>query len=315
MAYSTPKKNTRSSTGQDSNEETSITRRGINANERSEGNGNNENRQDSVPIDSNENLGLNNNFEDLEADDAEISFMELDEDIVRMNESNPIYNEALEMEKIRAKMNLNAIQLVLASNGDDEEVLKDVQRKHRMLTSTLELMMKGSKILSNDSHAFVPTGIPFLFQWKSHVLSTKRRVFKNIEACIEEFENIVATNGMNLDTNWARLLPGCLSEPMKKELQVNHLDNKKYARWNQIRDTLIRAYGKDINEAKSEASNKLFAISMKENETVEDYNMRFKHYQTESGVIEESTVVHLYKKGLANHLQEAINEQIVLCDD
>ncbi|KAG2211732.1 hypothetical protein INT47_008829 [Mucor saturninus] len=102
---------------------------------------------------------------------------------------------------------------------------------------------------------------------------------------------------------------------MKKELQINQGDNKKYVRWNQIRNTLIRAYGKDINEAKSEASNKLFAISMKENETFEDYNMRFKHYQAESGVIEESTVVHLYKKGLANHLQEAINEKIVLCDD
>ncbi|KAI7875071.1 uncharacterized protein EV154DRAFT_486803 [Mucor mucedo] len=277
MAYSTPKKNTRSSIGQDSNEETSTTRSGINPSERSEGICNNENPQDSVPIDSNDNLGLNNNFEDLEAEDAEISFMELDEDI-----------------------------LVLASNGDDEEVLKDVQRKHRMLTSTLELMMKCSKVLSNDSHAFVPAGIPFLFQWKSHVLSTKRRVFKNIEACVEEFENIVATNDMNLDTNWARLLPGCLSEPMKKELQINHLDNKKYARWNQIRDTLIRAYGKDINEAKSETSNKLFAISMKENGTVGDYNMRFKHCQAKSGVIEESTVVRLYKKGLANHLQKLL---------
>ena len=65
----------RTTSGHDSNEDVSTTRSGVTPGVRSEGISNNENPQDSVPIDITDNLGLNNSFEDLEADDAEIPFI------------------------------------------------------------------------------------------------------------------------------------------------------------------------------------------------------------------------------------------------
>ncbi|KAI7899975.1 uncharacterized protein BX663DRAFT_413217, partial [Cokeromyces recurvatus] len=59
-----------------------------------------------------------------------------------------------------------------------------------------------------------PVDLPF-FQWKGYVRDSSKPIFPTVDICLQNFEKVLRTYSLDLDKNWFRLMPMCLSGEQK----------------------------------------------------------------------------------------------------
>ncbi|KAG1441389.1 hypothetical protein G6F56_011507 [Rhizopus delemar] len=152
----------------------------------------------------------------------------------------------------------------------------------------------------------VPTDLP-LFQWGNQVVDSTKPVFNTVEEFITRFEIILRSHGQDLDSNWYRLLPRCLTSG-QLDWFTEALGDKSDLCWKDAASKLLSNYGPDDALKEYNASNNLMNMRMEESESVEAYTERFQRTRIISNFPDDRFSAHLY----ANSLIPFLSYQVLI---
>jgi len=73
--------------------------------------------------------------------------------------------------------------------------------------------------------------------------SNQTSTFAGIEECLRRFEDVLISHDLNLDLNWYRLLPRCLSQDLRDWLNEFVKAAWRDVPWSMLKGAIISRYG------------------------------------------------------------------------
>ncbi|KAI7872178.1 hypothetical protein BDF14DRAFT_1757571 [Spinellus fusiger] len=209
----------------------------------------------------------------------------------------------------------NLLSRMLNNNLSDEE-RERARHEYAQSITDLENCSKSRKLLVGSatpimstpsvSSLLVPTDLP-LFQWGNQVVDKSKPVFKTVEDFLARFEFILSSHNQNLDSNWFRLLPKCLTSSQLGWFN-KVLGDKSFWSWKKASGKLLANYGPDDALREYNASNSLMNIKMKDYESVEAFTNRFHKTRMASNFADDRLCAHLF----ANRLTPLLSSQVLV---
>jgi hypothetical protein len=132
---------------------------------------------------------------------------------------------------------------------------------------------------------FVPRELT-MFQWVGQVDSNAQgEVFDDVEACLARFEDILEAYGMDRDRSYVRLIKYRLPKEVRKWYADEFLAGDKTCErpYAEFSAALIKKYGPDQDEDRTEAANALYVVSMNHNEKIDKFVGRFNDLRRRAG--------------------------------
>jgi hypothetical protein len=87
--------------------------------------------------------------------------------------------------------------------------------------------------MSNKYNTAVPIETSY-FQWRGHTFMNKKFIFSNVDACLTQFENVLESRAMNVETNWKRIIKARMSTGMANWAKEVIKENNMIT-WNQFK--------------------------------------------------------------------------------
>lgn len=142
-------------------------------------------------------------------------------------------------------------------------------------------MLLHTAVLSNVSakvSTTVPTNLP-LSQWESQVFKESAEVFVDIQACLTKFEDIMGAHLLDMDANFARVIPPLLSATARTwyEHFITTFKNshQKSPSWQEFKVAFKERYGYNVHEERLNCARQLTNITMNTGESNEEFIERF----------------------------------------
>lgn len=179
-----------------------------------------------------------------------------------------------------------SLTAIISASPHDEEI-----KNQRVLLANkmkdLAMFTKALKVMKDDPatttelkrSTFVPKNLP-LFQWEGQVIDAKLgQVFADIKLCLQNFEDVMVSNGLDLDSNFLRVVPPLLSQSTRT-WYTGHLANFQKTKqrdptWAEFSADIIARYGINIYEERANCARELDSISMNPEESIESFIDRF----------------------------------------
>ncbi|KAI9480255.1 MAG: hypothetical protein EXX96DRAFT_648891 [Benjaminiella poitrasii] len=209
----------------------------------------------------------------------------------------------LRQQMTRMKMELaqSSQQLIVSPGGDNESALyeqtKTLQRRINLINDTIAVMLldvknkkydnaqleQNERKIANSSlsntNIIVPPNLP-MFQWKGmSSVNQHFMVFNSSRACFRHFENVIKSHMLNIDSEWARLLPRCLNE------------NK---------------YGLSKEQRQSISNKKLQELLMLKHESIDQFIDRFNDLRKEAGATNTAALFTQFTSALPSSLYKRV---------
>ncbi|CEP19817.1 hypothetical protein [Parasitella parasitica] len=167
----------------------------------------------------------------------------------------------------------------------------------------VEAMQKYYDFLFADSS--VPSDTPY-FQWKGHKFMSKKYVFRNVDMCLTQLENVLESRSMDVETHWKRIIKARMSTGManwaKEILKSNSL-----LTWGQFKVLLKAKYSGSGAEERMAAVNMMKNLKLSAFQSIEAYLEAFNNLKEQAGATEDTLLVDHLLKGLDHEMYQGLD--------
>ena len=123
-----------------------------------------------------------------------------------------------------AQADVQSLSIYVASAPESDPLLRNKRSRLSKRINDVLMLKKAAKVLQDDgveggivpvtnmkqkSHV-VPRNLP-MFCWEGHDNIPGVHVFEDINTCIRNFVDVMNCHGLDLDNNFLRVIPACLS--------------------------------------------------------------------------------------------------------
>ncbi|KAG2189718.1 hypothetical protein INT46_002651, partial [Mucor plumbeus] len=168
-----------------------------------------------------------------------------------------------------------------------------------------EFLFGAEAVMSNEYNTAVPIETPY-FQWRGHTFMNKKFIFSNVDACLTQFENVLESRAMNVETNWKRIIKARMSTGManwaKEVIKKNNMIT-----WNQFKLLLKSKYSCSEAEERKAAVNQMKSLKLSKFDSIEAFLEKFMELKEQSGITEDTLLVDYLLKGLNHEMYTQVN--------
>ncbi|KAG1070089.1 hypothetical protein G6F42_026180 [Rhizopus arrhizus] len=68
-----------------------------------------------------------------------------------------------------------------------------------------DMTMSNSSSVGSATSCMVLSDTPYI-QWRGHKFNSKKFIFPTMDACFQQFQDVLESRGINLETNWKRII-------------------------------------------------------------------------------------------------------------
>lgn len=157
--------------------------------------------------------------------------------------------------------------------------------------------------------SIVPPNLPY-FQWEgSAVFMPNKPIFVTIDACLLNFQDILDQFSLDLDKEYARLVPPMLSNPQRTWYQSFVASRGVAASWAEFKSAFKGRYGVSVIEERQRCASDLINITLKVDESVVDFIDRFNSLRRRSfdQLPPSFLLVERFLKAIPPVLKEKVN--------
>lgn len=169
------------------------------------------------------------------------------------------------------------------------------------------ILSADSPRMTRDSY-YIPSDLP-VWQWKGNVWDSEAYVHETVEDLLDAFNLIIHSNGLNIDSNWSRLIPIKMSIDQRSWFNEVLFDHP-YS-WNQVRDIIINTYGTEDYTLHIERVDQLLSLRMSEDESVEAFTDRFQRMRRAAKWADNFDAAALFKRALPRALREEVMRSLI----
>ena len=211
--------------------------------------------------------------------------------------------------RLHDEVNNLAIEIASAGNKPKDEVdplRKLLEDRKADLTSLMGISNLTSAGLGVNSglqgnaavspagvNTVVPNGLP-LFQWSGFIRDSKRESFADIEECLQRFEDVLNSHGLEYDAHWFRLLPRCLGHDLRDWLNEFVQANGSAVSWSVLKDAIVGRYGIPKEQLRFSRIREFLSCSKLESESVDAFLERFKSLKARAEVSDKYIVAKVF---------------------
>lgn len=157
----------------------------------------------------------------------------------------------------------------------------------------------------------IPVDLPS-WQLAEHVWKPNAESFDSLDNFLNRFEDILEARKFDIDRHWCRLLPITM-HPDQREWFVNNLKPKNHLLWSEARAVITAAFDVQDHAKMSSKRAELNAMRMKENESVEQYTLRYQRVRREAQVPDDDAAAFNFIQTLLPYLYDAVfNAEVIL---
>ncbi|CEP16520.1 hypothetical protein [Parasitella parasitica] len=126
----------------------------------------------------------------------------------------------------------------------------------------------------------VPRNLP-LFQWENQAIDEKLGLVftDNVKMCLQNFEDVMVSSNLDLDTNYWRVVPPLLAQSIRiwytGYMEQFKKTKQRLPTWTEFLYAIIERYGINIYDERASCARELNAISMNPDESIESFIDRF----------------------------------------
>ncbi|KAK4519471.1 uncharacterized protein ATC70_009707 [Mucor velutinosus] len=157
-------------------------------------------------------------------------------------------------------------------------------------------MLSPSMAYSNAANSIVPPDTPYI-QWKGHKFNNKKFVYPTMDACLQQFQDVLESRGVSIEANWKRIIKPKMSTGMSAWTR-EIIQKYPEITWGQFKSKLKVKYSPSEAEERKAALNKLKTLKLDNCDNLEDFIDRFNSLKDLAGVKENTSLVDYLLRGL-----------------
>jgi hypothetical protein len=237
---------------------------------------------------------MNDSGELLEFDfDHEIQPLGLDQQVSMARDIKMLQKRLFEATRLSLTMPEDG---TLASNaGALKRQLIMAKENYQLLFD--DVVKPGSSApFNNNNNNIVPSDTPYI-QWKGHKFNNKKFIFPTMDACFQQFQDVLESRGMSVETHWKRIIKPKMSTGMSAWTREILLQYPAIT-WGQFKAQLKVKYSPSEMEEKKASLNKLKTLKLDKCDTLETFIEKFLTLKELAGVKETETLIDYLLHGL-----------------
>ncbi|EPB80911.1 hypothetical protein HMPREF1544_12409, partial [Mucor circinelloides 1006PhL] len=169
-------------------------------------------------------------------------------------------------------------------------------------------MSNSSSSMGSVTNCMVPSDTPYI-QWRGHKFNSKKFIFPTMDACFQQFQDVLESRGINLETNWKRIIKPKMSTGMAA--WTRELISKYPAiSWGQFRSKVKTKYSPSEAEERKVALHKLKSLKLDKCDSLESFIDKFNSLKDLAGVKENTALVDYLLRGLDIDLYAPVSMSI-----
>ena len=190
----------------------------------------------------------------------------------------------------------------LASNAGS------LKRQLIMAKENYQLLFGDVVQVGSSASGIVPSDTPYI-QWKGHKFNTKKYIFPTMKACFEQFEDVLESRNINIETDWKRIIKPKMSTGMASWTK-DLIREYPAISWGQFKSKVKAKYCSSEALERKAALTKLKALKLDTCENLEDYIDQFNSLKQLAGVKENATLIDYFLRGLDIDLYTSVSSAI-----
>gem|GEM_PF-1640441 len=198
----------------------------------------------------------------------------------------------------------------LASNASSlKRQLIMAKENYNLLFEDVTMMPNSSLMGSaTTTSCMVPSDTPYI-QWRGHKFNSKKFIFPTMDACFQQFQDVLESRGINLETNWKRIIKPKMSTGMAA--WTRELISKYPAiSWGQFKSKVKTKYSPSEAEERKVALHKLKSLKLDKCDSLESFIDKFNSLKDLAGVKENTALVDYLLRGLDIDLYAPVSMSI-----
>lgn len=237
---------------------------------------------------------MNDSSELLEFDfDNEIQPLGLDQQVSMARDIKLLQRRLFEATRLSLTMPQDG---ALASNAGSlkRQLLMAKENYHLLFDDVVP--SNPSLSVNSNLNGMVPSDTPYI-QWKGHKFNNRKFVFPTMDACFEQFQDVLESRNVDIELNWKRIIKPKMSTGMAAWTRA--LISKYPAiTWSQFKSKLKAKYSPSEAEERKAALNKLKSLKLDNCESLESFIDKFQGLKDAAGVKENTSLVDYLLRGL-----------------
>ncbi|KAL0582277.1 hypothetical protein ABG067_007869, partial [Albugo candida] len=169
----------------------------------------------------------------------------------------------------------------------------------------------AATVISRPAAVIVPRNLQ-PFQWEGQVHDSRAPVAVDLDECLSNFTDILGSYGMNIDQDFARLLPPLFGYTVKSWfkafLSSHRAAYQREPTFEEFSRAIKDQYGLNIYQERSKAVLELGEISMHRNESIEAFISRFNLLRRKAGdrVMHDSVLIEHFCSAMPDNVQNSL---------
>ncbi|EPB81919.1 hypothetical protein HMPREF1544_11340 [Mucor circinelloides 1006PhL] len=159
-----------------------------------------------------------------------------------------------------------------------------------------DMTMSNSSSVGSATSCMVLSDTPYI-QWRGHKFNSKKFIFPTMDACFQQFQDVLESRGINLETNWKRIINKPIMSTGMAAWTRELISKYPAISWGQFKSKVKTKYSPSEVEERKVALHKLKSLKLDKCDSLESFIDKFNSLKDLTGVKENTALVDYLLRG------------------